>query len=563
MLTHNTNHKSTSARSSKLRRSAILLILTMSLAQPTISDVIPVAKLLKEDSANFPCNDYYSNNKYIEKNALIDLAKSYIRISTASGIKPILLFDTSSEVNAYATIYNNQPIIAFTKGILCRFAGQPDAIAAVLGHEFAHLKLNHSKKSSNTEVALSIASVLIGAALDYQISKKSGQYSDIGQQLTGFGANLISKKFSRDQEIEADEQGLIWAMASGYNPSGALLFHKTLNSDSSWFSTHPSSQERIEKIEAITKDKWLTNKTTGKNSDKYTSIIVFTDEEIREINQKALLGNPRAKAALGAMLQYGWSVEANPELGAKWLKSAANDKDVYGQMGFGVALLKGLGVEQNTADGIKTLGEISNESKLAKIVFAIAKKNHANPVLSFLKIGDDPLAELKSLAEHGDHIARIILGGSLIKKDPQLSNRYLKLSADDGSVIAKLILGSTLISKKDNESKKSGMNLIQESAAKGSKTASFIMSYVYFAKNKSLPDDVIQHWEQFDDEYSKFILSLSENNETNTSQFSDLLKESLKSEIQKRLVDEMDKLVTTELNSKLFRPFKKQTTSGN
>ena len=42
------------------------------------------------------------------------------------------------------------------------------------------------------------------------------------------GARVLYSSFSRDQEREADTQGLEWAIAAGYNPLGAVRLHMAL-----------------------------------------------------------------------------------------------------------------------------------------------------------------------------------------------------------------------------------------------------------------------------------------------------------------------------------------------
>jgi predicted Zn-dependent protease len=69
------------------------------------------------------------------------------------------------------------------------------------------------------------------------------------------GANLISLKFSRDDETEADLVGMELAARAGYNPeSGVSLWQKMSEANKGappqWLSTHPSGNSRIQEIQA-------------------------------------------------------------------------------------------------------------------------------------------------------------------------------------------------------------------------------------------------------------------------------------------------------------------------
>ena len=69
------------------------------------------------------------------------------------------------------------------------------------------------------------------------------------------GGNLIgtafSTSFTRDQERDADRQGLIWARQNGYDPNGAVRLFQVLEKKSGnslipYFQSHPNPSERIE-----------------------------------------------------------------------------------------------------------------------------------------------------------------------------------------------------------------------------------------------------------------------------------------------------------------------------
>jgi predicted Zn-dependent protease len=76
-----------------------------------------------------------------------------------------------------------------------------------------------------------------------------------GRSLADMGGQLLTLRFSRDDESEADALGLVLAAKAGYNPAaGVSLWRKMMAANKGappqWLSTHPSSDTRIHDIEA-------------------------------------------------------------------------------------------------------------------------------------------------------------------------------------------------------------------------------------------------------------------------------------------------------------------------
>ena len=141
--------------------------------------------------------------------------------------------------------------IAFYTGILSQLKLTDDEVAMVMGHEIAHALREHARermgKSVATDGLARIGSSIAAAAFG------------INPNLTDFvarqGANLISLKFSRDDETEADLVGMELAARAGYNPeSGVSLWQKMSEANKGappqWLSTHPSGNSRIQEIQA-------------------------------------------------------------------------------------------------------------------------------------------------------------------------------------------------------------------------------------------------------------------------------------------------------------------------
>jgi Zn-dependent protease with chaperone function len=137
--------------------------------------------------------------------------------------------------------------IAFFAGILQQLQLSDDETAMVMGHEMAHALREHAReriaKTQGTGLALSIGAALLGL----------GQLGDVAANL---GTQLLSLKFSRDDEIEADLVGLELAARGGFNPEASVSLWEKMGrargqsgeGGVSFLSTHPNGPDRIARL---------------------------------------------------------------------------------------------------------------------------------------------------------------------------------------------------------------------------------------------------------------------------------------------------------------------------
>ncbi len=154
-------------------------------------------------------------------------------------------------VNAYAFPGGS---IAVSRGILARLESE-DELAALLGHEIAHVSARHTaaRISSGTvlQVLLGGAAAAVGAA--------QPRLQDLAGTVAGLGAGLLLAKYSRDDEREADALGMAYMTAAGYSPQGMVALMDMLRGLSRrdpglvevLFSSHPMSNERYADAQAL------------------------------------------------------------------------------------------------------------------------------------------------------------------------------------------------------------------------------------------------------------------------------------------------------------------------
>ena len=165
----------------------------------------------------------------------------------------------SKQINAFCMPGGK---IAFYTGILDQLQLTDDETAMIMGHEMAHALREHARariaKSQGTGTILSIGSQLLGL----------GQ---LGNVVAGLGTQLLTLKFSREDETDADLVGLELAARGGYNPQASVSLWEKMGKASGgaaggpgFLSTHPSGPQRIQELQAnVPKVQGLYQKARG------------------------------------------------------------------------------------------------------------------------------------------------------------------------------------------------------------------------------------------------------------------------------------------------------------
>lgn len=156
-----------------------------------------------------------------------------------------VVFDAPQTLNAFALPGGK---VGFYTGLINLAGGSDDEIAAVMGHEVAHVTSRHGGERQSQAMLVGIG----GAAL--QIGANSSENRDLYLLAYNGVSTLGILKYSRDHENEADTIGLQYAARAGYDPRAAVSFWKKMAAASGsasvpkFLSTHPPTQERIENL---------------------------------------------------------------------------------------------------------------------------------------------------------------------------------------------------------------------------------------------------------------------------------------------------------------------------
>jgi predicted Zn-dependent protease len=176
-------------------------------------------------------------NRYINV-----LGDSIARIADSRNLDWQFFIVDSKDVNAFAVpggfIYINRGLIERAQTL--------SQVAGVLGHEVGHVTMRHSvrqmQKAQGANVGLTAVCVLTNIC-----------NNELSNAAIGLGANAAFANFSRQDEDEADAEGVTYMVRAGIDPTGIPEMFQILLSEreskpgalDTWFRSHPLEESRI------------------------------------------------------------------------------------------------------------------------------------------------------------------------------------------------------------------------------------------------------------------------------------------------------------------------------
>lgn len=160
------------------------------------------------------------------------------------------VLDDDETLNAFA-LPGGQVLI--TNGLVTRL-GSEDRLAGVLGHEIAHVVARHgAEQLAKQQLAQGLAGATTIATYD-----PGSPGTAAGGAIAAAVSHLASMRFSREDELEADELGVRIVAEAGYDPA-AMIEVLTVLSEAGrgvpeFFSTHPNPEGRLERMRQLVEE---------------------------------------------------------------------------------------------------------------------------------------------------------------------------------------------------------------------------------------------------------------------------------------------------------------------
>lgn len=221
---------------------AIMVVVLLAGVYWGISSIVPWAglKLIKPKTETELGEKMYQSMMQSEtidhrRTKLLQEFAQSMQLSSTYPIKVTVV--KSKEINAYAIPGGN--IVVYT-GIL-KAMKSPDELAALLGHETAHINDRHSLKSI-------LRSAATGLIVSVVLNDISGIFSIVVENAEG----LRTMHFSRGIEKSADEEGMKILVKNNIHPLAMKKLMQRLKENSpeipellSFIQSHPATDERI------------------------------------------------------------------------------------------------------------------------------------------------------------------------------------------------------------------------------------------------------------------------------------------------------------------------------
>jgi predicted Zn-dependent protease len=311
--------------------------------------------------------------------------------------------------------------IFVTTGLIV-FAENENEIAGVLSHEISHVTARHvaqmverSKRLSIASMAAVIAGLLLGGG---------GQGSQAAAAMAMATAEALALKYTRENETDADHNGLQYMIKAGYDPNGLISFLNRLNKISlavapqipAYLSTHPTTENRISLLENLLQ-------IGPKPAGPFKSVGNF-----RRIQAKAFTEEREPHVAI---TNYQSLVDANPQ-------------DIDGCYGLGLAYRKAGRLDKSAEVFQKAHALAPNDPDLLRelgvVYFLSGKLDLAIETLgtmrSIPRTGTDQSEDLLGLyylgrgyQEKGDFAKALPLFLEVQKEAPEFIDIYLSLGS--------------------------------------------------------------------------------------------------------------------------------------
>jgi predicted Zn-dependent protease len=157
-------------------------------------------------------------------------------------------------INAFA-LPGGQVFI--TEGLLRRLKTEGQ-LGGVLGHEIGHVVARHGAEHIAKQ---QLTQGLTGAAVlaTYDPNDPSSRNSAAVAAMIG---QLVSMRFGRQDELEADRLGVRFTSEAAYDPRSLIALMKILEESSQgnrppeFFSTHPNPENRIQRIQEAIQERY-------------------------------------------------------------------------------------------------------------------------------------------------------------------------------------------------------------------------------------------------------------------------------------------------------------------
>jgi predicted Zn-dependent protease len=206
----------------------------------------------------------------------------------------------SNEINSFALPGG---FVHVDMGLL-NFVSADDELASVLGHEMGHIERRHvitlNQRGNLLSILVGVLSVL----------------SPIGYALGGYGGDLAFAKFSREDELQADQYGLLLMSRAGYDPQSTADMLAKLGATEGdadtdkYFEDHPGAKDRVShvlgypELSQTNEPQILAQALHDSDEGRYSYALVKLNRALALTPTDALAADGKSKALTAVTAQF-------------------------------------------------------------------------------------------------------------------------------------------------------------------------------------------------------------------------------------------------------------------
>ncbi len=191
-------------------------------------------------------------------------------------------------------------------------------LAGVMAHEMSHVYMQHSIKGAEKQQMTQGLAGILGGILGGVLGGTVGGLAQAGAGLAG---GLISLKYSRGDEAQADHVGAIIMYLAGYNPVEMANFFKQLETQGGappqMLSDHPNPGNRVAAVESEIQN-WAPENWVN-DSPQFQQVKVqaqqlksYSAEQIAQMAKSGQIHNGAVPAGSGGLAAQPSSMNAPP-----------------------------------------------------------------------------------------------------------------------------------------------------------------------------------------------------------------------------------------------------------
>jgi predicted Zn-dependent protease len=191
-------------------------------------------------------------------------------------------------------------------------------LAGVLGHEVGHVAAQHGQRRQKAAQRNAIGGALLGALAGAFLGDSG--LAGLVQKGIGTGSQLLTLKFSRSQEYEADDLGIRYLASGGYDPRALSDMLASLAAQSNldaqvagnarstpeWASTHPDPASRVTRAAEVASATRSTSKV--RNRDAFLNAldgVLYGDDPKQGVIDGNRFRHPDLRVAFAAPSGFG------------------------------------------------------------------------------------------------------------------------------------------------------------------------------------------------------------------------------------------------------------------